>query len=123
VTKPWQGHLALDPARCREGCHACADICPTGALRMQDGQLVADERFCLYCGVCQAVCPATEGRAALVVQRRRIAHTEIESGAWSHALERLISVKAQREELEIQAQARRREAMHFLPGSWVMSDE
>ena len=123
VTKPWQGRLLLDAARCPAGCRACADTCPTGALRMQDGQLVADERFCLYCGVCQEVCPATEGRGALGVQRQRILHAEVKSGAWSHALERLISIKAQREELEIQAQARRHEAMRFLPGSLVMSDE
>ena len=52
---------------------------------------------------------------ALVVIRRRIGHTEIMPGAWSDALERLVSFDAKQEELKAKAQANRREVIRFLP--------
>lgn len=43
------------------GCHACLNICPTGAIQMQmdqEGFLypVIDEKKCIKCGQCAAVC-------------------------------------------------------------------
>jgi len=113
VIKPWVGRVILDVARCPEGCHACADACPTDALRMVDGNLVLDERFCLYCGVCQVVCPVEE---ALVVERARILYQPVASAAWTAALEKLISPQAAALELERKSQNKRREVMSFLPG-------
>lgn len=112
VTKPWQGRVILDVARCPEGCRVCVDICPTDALVMQEGHLVLDERFCLYCGACQQVCPV-EG--AILVERRRILHTPIQSGAWTLAVERLISVEAAAQEMEAKSQAKRRQVLSYLP--------
>ena len=43
---------------------------------------------CVYCGACKIVCPE-EG--ALELNRTRIRHTEIRSGAWNKALEKLTS--------------------------------
>ena len=114
VTKPWEGRVILDVARCPEGCRACVDICPTEALVMRNGHLVVDERFCLYCGACQQVCPV-EG--AIRVERRRILHTPIKSGAWTSAVERLISVEGAARELAAKSQAKRREVLSFLPAA------
>lgn len=114
VTKPWEGHVALDISRCPEGCQACVDVCPTDALLMKDGQLILDERFCLYCGACQEVCPE-EG--AIVVTRHRVLHSQIKSSAWKDALEKLVSFEAAVQELEAKSQAKRRERICFLPGA------
>ncbi len=114
VTKPWEGHVALDVSRCPEGCQACVDICPTDALLMKEGRLVFDERFCLYCGACQEVCPE-EG--AIAVVRHRILHSPIKSAAWTAALEKLVSFEAAVQELEAKSQAKRRERISFLPGA------
>ncbi len=114
VTKPWEGTLRLDVTRCPEGCQACVDICPTDALLMKDGRLAFDERFCLYCGACQEVCPE-EG--AIVVERHRVLHTEVKSAAWTAALEKLISLEAAALELEAKSQAKRRQVLSYLPAA------
>ena len=114
VTKPWEGVLRLDVERCPEGCQACVDACPTDALSLQDGQLAFDERFCLYCGACQEVCPE-EG--AIVVELHRILHSEIKSAAWTAALEKLISLEAAALELEAKSQVKRRQLLNYLPAA------
>ena len=113
VTMPYEGTIRIDASRCPEGCAACAEICPTDALLMEDGQLVLNERYCLYCGACEVVCPE-EG--AVRVRRYRFLHTPIKSGAWRNALEKLISMDALIRELEEKRQAKRREALRFMPG-------
>jgi 4Fe-4S ferredoxin len=112
VTKPWAGRVRLDITRCPEGCRACADICPTDALRVKQGTVAVDERSCLYCGACQQVCPV-EG--AILVERSRILHTPIKSAAWTSALARLISVAAAAQELDAKSQAKRRQVLAYLP--------
>ncbi|MEA3459350.1 MAG: 4Fe-4S binding protein [Chloroflexota bacterium] len=114
VIKPWRGILRLDVKRCPEGCQACVDICPTDALTIKDGQLVFDERFCLYCGACQEVCPE-EG--AILVERYRILHSEIKSAAWTDALEKLVSLEVAAQELEAKSQSKRRDVISYLPGA------
>lgn len=39
------------------GCGACVDVCPVGALSMQDDKAVCDEDACIDCSACIAVCP------------------------------------------------------------------
>ena len=113
VTMPYEGWIQIRPERCPEGCGACAEICPTDALLMEDGKLVLNERYCLYCGACQVVCPE-EG--AVRVRRYRFLHTPMKSAAWRHALEKLISVEAVVREMEEKSQTKRREALRFMPG-------
>ena len=81
---------------------------------MKDGRLAFDERFCLYCGACQEVCPE-EG--AIVVERHRVLHTEVKSAAWTAALEKLISLEAAALELEAKSQAKRRQVLSYLPAA------
>jgi 4Fe-4S ferredoxin len=114
VTHPFEGVIHLDRSQCPSGCQACADICPSHALVMADGQLTLDERFCLYCGACTRVCPAPE---ALQVTRLRVRHTPCKSGAWTNALDKLISVEQAADELAITAQVKRRGVLQFLPGA------
>ena len=114
VTKPWLGRVLLEVGLCPDGCQACADICPTDALTMQEGQLTLDERFCLYCDACQLICPA-EG--AVRVERSRILHTPVKSAAWTSALEKLISVEAAAQEFDLKSQGKRRSVLGHLPAT------
>ncbi len=58
---PW--HIRLDASRCT-GCHACARVCPQGAIEQgiieQDGGEVSAYRLrhprCTGCGLCRDVC-------------------------------------------------------------------
>lgn len=113
VTHPFEGIIRLERSLCPPGCQACADICPTHALFMSNGDLVLDDRFCLYCGACKQVCPVPE---ALLVRRHRVRHTPIKSGAWIAAVEKLISLEMASQELEVKSQDKRRTALKFMPG-------
>ncbi|WP_238523384.1 4Fe-4S binding protein [Methanothermobacter marburgensis] len=43
-----------DPSRCMR-CGACVNVCPSGALELEDTLLMGDG--CLECLACAAVCP------------------------------------------------------------------
>lgn len=74
----FRGRPALEASKCRNGCRACADACPTQAIRV-DGGLQLDLGRCLFCTACVDACPegalqhtrdhrmATTQRAALVL--------------------------------------------------------
>ena len=51
----FRGRPVMDESRCREGCRACADACPTRAIATEP--LSIDLGVCLFCGVCQEACP------------------------------------------------------------------
>ncbi|MDO4854534.1 MAG: 4Fe-4S binding protein [Coriobacteriia bacterium] len=54
---------AIEPARCTKvrhklsRCSACVDACPTGALSVEDNEIVVDKTICLGCGTCSVACP------------------------------------------------------------------
>ncbi len=108
VTKPYQGRIALDVSLCPEGCQACADVCPSHAITYDGSQVSVDERFCLFCGACERVCPVD---GAVRVERTGIVHTPIESGAWVKALDKLVSFEAVVREYDRKGQLRRRRAV------------
>jgi Ni,Fe-hydrogenase III small subunit/formate hydrogenlyase subunit 6/NADH:ubiquinone oxidoreductase subunit I len=54
----FRGAPELDPSRCAEGCSACRDACPTGAVATEGGRdLRLDLGRCLFCTDCVAACP------------------------------------------------------------------
>ena len=55
----FRGRPVLDPARCGEGCAACAEACPTGAvLDAGRPEMGIDLGACLFCAECGEACPA-----------------------------------------------------------------
>jgi len=100
VRRIFTGKIKVNREKCPEGCRDCVDVCPiTGALYVseEDGKVYADERFCVYCGACKIACPV-EG--AIEVERTRINHTVVRSGAWNKALEKLASPMVVTKELK-----------------------
>lgn len=88
VKKPIQGTIRLDSHECPKGCRICVDVCPSKAISLRpDGKPSVFEEFCIYCGACQKSCPEN----AILVERTRILHSEVKSGAWIAALEKLTS--------------------------------
>lgn len=56
---PWQ--VRLDATRCT-GCHACARVCPQGAIAQDEGEAPAYRllhQFCTGCGLCSDVCESS----------------------------------------------------------------
>jgi Ni,Fe-hydrogenase III small subunit/formate hydrogenlyase subunit 6/NADH:ubiquinone oxidoreductase subunit I len=58
----FRGRPELDPTRCPEGCQACAEACPTGAIAVAPGTMTLDMGRCLFCVDCVRACP--EGAVA-----------------------------------------------------------
>lgn len=46
----------VDYDKCK-GSSECADVCPTTAITIVDGQAKVDESICEDCGECAYVCP------------------------------------------------------------------
>jgi len=107
ATRPFSGFVKLDAIACPENCRICVDACPTKVISQDtDGSLSVDERFCIYCGACQAVCP----EEIIAVTRTGILHSDITSGAWITALEKLTSRGQMVKELSAKACTKTREA-------------
>jgi 4Fe-4S ferredoxin len=143
VVQPWQGEVELRREKCVEGCFACADICPTHALRINNkGELVLADYFCIKCGACMQVCPVkaeyeeyeftfesqgvtqTETRQRITnaddlpvwVERWRIRHKPVQSAAWIRALVKMADDKAGAVEIDRKRALKRRDLLKALAG-------
>jgi Ni,Fe-hydrogenase III small subunit/ferredoxin len=74
-----RGLPLLDDSKCQDGCRACADACPTDAIRLREkgapgGALQIDLGRCLFCTDCTSTCPtgavAFSNDYRLAVRRR-----------------------------------------------------
>ncbi|UCG44946.1 MAG: 4Fe-4S dicluster domain-containing protein [Candidatus Bathyarchaeota archaeon] len=110
IKKFFQGIIHIRQEKCPEDCQDCLDVCPIpGALFLaDDGKVHVNEIHCVYCGACRVVCPE-EG--ALELQRTRIWHTPVRSGAWNKALEKLTSTKDLTKELQKKGTTRIRDSV------------
>ena len=98
VEKIFYGSLRVNSEKCPEGCHDCVDVCPIpGVLYLSDGKVQVNDFHCVYCGACKIACPEEE---ALELNRTRVRHTEVRSGAWNKALEKLASTNAVTKEMQ-----------------------
>ena len=48
------------------GCGMCVEVCPVGAIRMEEDFPVVDKEWCIGCGVCAVPCPSS----AVILSRR-----------------------------------------------------
>lgn len=143
VVQPWQGSVKLQHEYCQEGCLACADICPTRALHINDdGKLTLAEYYCIKCGACVQICPVeaevedydvkveSQGVTKVVqhqrvtnadklpiwVERWRVRHEPVKSGAWVQALLDLADEKAEMVEIDRKRAVKRRDLIVALKG-------
>lgn len=143
VTQPWQGSVALKRELCVEGCLACADICPTRALHIdEDNKLQLADYYCIKCGACMQVCPkkavkeeydvtfeaygvqktvkhtriVNADELPIWVERWRFRHKPIESGAWVAAILKLADEKAGAMEIDSKRALKRRDLLTALVG-------
>ena len=105
-----EGNLKIDNEKCPQGCHDCMDVCPISSVLhlTEEGKVHVNDTHCVYCGTCRIVCPE-EG--ALKLTRTRINHTNVHSGTWNKALEKLASTKAVTKELKTKSGKRLQEAV------------
>ena len=109
VRKIFNGRIRIFQEKCPEGCTECMDVCPVNALHLGDNRKVyVDDMYCIYCGVCENVCPEPE---ALEIIRTSIHHTPVKSGAWNKALEKLTSEQGKGREFRAKVLAKAVEAM------------
>lgn len=64
----FRGAPSIDQARCKEGCDACVEACPTDAISIVDGKVRLDTGRCLFCTECTTACP--EGAIELTHEYR-----------------------------------------------------
>ena len=144
VRQAWVGSVELHRERCVEGCLACADICPTRALHIDDsGQLVLADYYCIKCGACMEVCPVkseyveepfefeSQGmtlqrklkrltnadKLPIKVERWRVNHTEVSSASWIEALRKVSDDKAKSVEIDRKRALRRADLIDALRGN------
>jgi len=84
------------------------DACPDDALRLdEEKKPEINQEFCILCSACENVCPED----AIHIYRTSIASSDVRSGAWFTALEKLTSTDVLARELGKKAGKRRNEVV------------
>jgi 4Fe-4S ferredoxin len=144
VVQPWQGGVTLRREKCIEGCFACADICPTRALHINEqNELVLADYYCIKCGACMQVCPikpieetyeisfesqgvtkkiphkkvTNSTELPIWVERWRIRHEPVQSGAWVEGLLKMADERVNMVELDSKRALKRKDLLLALKGS------
>ena len=150
VEQPWQGKVELRREKCVPGCFACAGICPTRALHINEaGELVLADYYCIKCGACMQICPVkaeyeefevqaesygvtktvkhkrviNSGQLPIWVERWRVKHSPVQSGAWVTALIKLADDKAGTLEIDRKRALKRRDLIVALKGGRELADK
>jgi 4Fe-4S ferredoxin len=98
IEKMFYGSLRINGKKCPKGCRDCVDVCPIpDVLCFINNKVQVNDSHCVYCGACKIVCPEEN---ALELNRTRIHHSEVRSGAWNKALEKLASTNAVTKEMQ-----------------------
>ena len=58
LAQRFRGHPVFAADRCADGCAACAEACPTGAIHVEP-TLAVDLGRCLFCAECASACPTS----------------------------------------------------------------
>ncbi len=143
VTQRWQGSVELHREKCVENCLACADVCPTRALYINDeNDLVLADYYCIKCGACMHACPIkpefeeetftfesqgltltrthdkllNQDKLAIIVERWRTQPTDIMSAAWIEVLRKLADDKAKGVEIDRKRALKRKDLVLALRG-------
>ncbi|MCD8167177.1 MAG: EFR1 family ferrodoxin [Bacteroides sp.] len=53
---PEKAAPVLQPDLCTQ-CEYCVEICPVGAISMQEDELISDPEYCIHCCACVKFCP------------------------------------------------------------------
>ncbi len=61
------------------GCAVCINVCPQGAISLNNGKAVIDPKKCVNCGRCASVCPRgaihpqkTDVKSDIIYSQRRL---------------------------------------------------
>jgi Ni,Fe-hydrogenase III small subunit/NAD-dependent dihydropyrimidine dehydrogenase PreA subunit len=52
-----RGRPLIDSAKCPPKCSACAEVCPTDAIKVNEQGVLLDLGRCLFCPECERACP------------------------------------------------------------------
>jgi len=83
------GRISIDDTKCSKGCDICARVCPTSAIKIEEGKAKVTERYCIFCNACSIVCKDN----AINVERYHVFVKEGFSSLWSSALSKLLGQK------------------------------
>ncbi|MDR0911387.1 MAG: 4Fe-4S binding protein [Methanobrevibacter sp.] len=88
--KPFEGDINFKENEkhfCKgESCHACKDVCPCGAIIIENNHSKINKEVCILCGTCTNVCP----QKIIKLNRTVINLTNITSKSWQKQLNKLL---------------------------------